>query len=272
MQRVSIIGLGWLGKPLAQYLLQKGVEVMGSTTSLEKSVKLKAEGIAAFQFQLDPYPKGLAYHVLFDTDVLFINIPPRSKSMPETFHPEQIKFLKEMAVQAGVEKVIYVSSTSVYPDDWQVAKEEDFLDEENTGNKALLAAEMFLSKDKAFDLTIIRYGGLLGMDRIPGRYFSGKENVDGNAPVNYIHQKDAVMLAAWIMEKGLWNETFNGVAPMHPTRREVFEKNAWDFGFAPPKSYSSEPKPWKEIASDKILATGFRFKFPDPLDFSYSPQ
>lgn len=272
MPRVSIIGLGWLGKPLAEYLLKKGMEVKGSTTSLEKAEKLKTEGIAAFQFKLDPYPKGLAYHALFDTDILFINIPPRSRSMPETFHPEQIKFLKELVMQAGVKKVIYVSSTSVYPDLCQVAKEADFLDDENTGNKALLTAEKLLSKDKVFDLTIIRFGGLLGVDRIPGRYFSGKENVDGNAPVNYIHQEDAVRLAAWIMEKGIWNETFNGVAPIHPSRKEVFEKNAADMGFAPPKSYASEDGAWKEIAADKILGTGFRFKFSDPLDFSYSPQ
>lgn len=272
MPRVSIIGLGWLGKPLAKYLQKNGVEVKGSTTSLEKSEKLKSEGISAFQFQLDPYPKGLAYHGLFDTDVLFINIPPRSRSMPETFHPEQIKFLKEMAVQAGVKKVIYVSSTSVYPDLCQVAKEEDFLDEENTGNRALLTAENLLSKDKVYDLSIIRYGGLLGVDRIPGKYFSGKENVDGSAPVNYIHQEDAVRLASWIIEKELWNETFNGVAPLHPTKREVFEKNAEDLGFPPPKSYASQSGPWKEIAAYKILGTGFRFKFSDPLDFSYSPQ
>ncbi|RZS95945.1 NAD(P)-binding domain-containing protein [Cecembia calidifontis] len=272
MPRVSIIGLGWLGKPLAEFLLKKGFEVKGSTTSAEKAERLKKEGIPAFQFRLQPYPQGLAYHSLFESDIIFINIPPRSRSMPETYHPEQIKFLKEMIAQAGVKKVIYVSSTSVYPDLCQIAKEEDFLDEENTGNKALLTAEKLLAKDKVFDLTIIRYGGLLGVDRIPGRYFSGKENVDGNAPVNYIHQEDAVSLASWIIEKDLWNETFNGVAPFHPSRREVFEKNAVDMGFPPPKSYSSEDGLWKEIAADKILATGFRFKFSDPLDFSYRLQ
>jgi nucleoside-diphosphate-sugar epimerase len=272
MSRVSIIGLGWLGKPLAEYLQKLGMEVNGSTTSLEKAKKLKTEGIPAFQFQLDPYPKGLAYDTLFNVDILFINIPPKTKSMPETFHPEQIRFLKEMIVQAGVKKVIYVSSTSVYPDLCQIAKEEDFLNEENTGNRVLLTSEKLLSKDKVFDLTIIRFGGLLGVDRIPGKYFSGKENVDGNAPVNYIHQEDAVRLAAWIVEKGLWNQTFNGVSPLHPTRKEVFEKNAKDLGFPPPKSYASESGPWKKIAADKILGTGFMFKFSDPLDFSYSAQ
>ncbi|WP_304517740.1 NAD(P)-binding domain-containing protein [Cecembia rubra] len=273
MTRVSIIGLGWLGKPLATILQKEGFEVKGSSTSPEKVAVLQSQGIKAFQFQLNPYPQGLGYHTLFfDTDILFVNIPPKSRTMPETFHPEQIKFLKELIVQARVQKVIYVSSTSVYPDHCQLAKEEDVLDEDNTGNRSLLAAEKLLAKDRTYDLSIIRYGGLLGVDRIPGRYFSGKENVDGNAPVNYIHQEDAVNVAYWIIVKQLWNETFNAVAPLHPTRKEVFEKNAADLGFPPPKSYASSSGPWKEIAADKILTTGFRFKFSDPLDFSYSLQ
>lgn len=269
MTRVSIVGLGWLGKPLAKTLIQKGYFVKGSSTSVEKVELLKMEGISAKLFQLEPHPMGLDFLDLFDTDILFVNIPPRTRSMPPTFYPEQMKFLKEMIVQKGIKKVIYVSSTSVYPDQNQTAKEDDLLQVENTGNIPLFRAEQLLWKERSYDLTIIRFGGLLGIDRVPGKYFSGKKEVVGDTPVNYIHREDAINMVIWIIEKGLWNQIFNGVAPYHPPRREVYEKNAADLGFPPPQSYVSEGSKWKEIAAAKILKTGFEFKMPNPLDFSY---
>ena len=48
----SIFGCGWLGKPLALYLLEKDFQVKGSTTSEEKMQELKEEGIDA---QLIPW-------------------------------------------------------------------------------------------------------------------------------------------------------------------------------------------------------------------------
>lgn len=269
MKTISIIGLGWLGEPLAAQLQQKGYTVKGSTTSEDKLTRLQEKGIHTRLLKFNPHPQGEGFQDLFDTDILFVNIPPRSRSLPETFHPEQIKFVKAMAEQAGVKKVIYVSSTSVYPDQNQTAHEEDLLSLENTGNKSLLNAENILRSGKSFDLTIIRFGGLLGVDRIPGRYFSGKENVQGDTPVNYIHQEDAVALASWVIEKSYWNEVFNGVAPEHPLRRDIYEKNAKDLGFSPPKSYSTEDAAFKIISPEKILKTGFQFKIPNPLEFWY---
>jgi len=269
MSVVSIIGLGWLGKSLAKTLLLKGYSVKGSSTTAEKVVLLNNEGIAAKEFYLNPYPGGLGFLDLFETDILFVNIPPKTRSTPPTFYPEQMKFLKEIILQNKIKKVIYISSTSVYPDKNQIVDEADVIHRENTGNIPLFDAEQLLWNDRTFDLTIIRFGGLLGLDRVPGRYFSAKMDVVGDTPVNYIHREDAINMVIWIIEKGLWNQIFNGVAPFHPKRREVYEKNAVDLGFPPPKSYAVDVNAWKEVSADKILKTGFEFKMPNPLDFSY---
>lgn len=269
---ISIIGFGWLGLPLAIELQQIGYKVKGSTTSNEKLGKLQAQGLACCLLNLIPHPEGSAFTSLFDTDVLFINIPPRTRRLPETFHPEQIKFLKAMAVQGGVKQIIYVSATSVYPDENQKARESDRLNSINTANKALFDSENILWKDRNYDLTVIRFGGLLGVDRIPGKYFSNKEEVNGNTPVNYIHRDDAVNLVIHVLEHNLWNETFNGVSPEHPIRRAIYEKNASELGFSPPKSYLTELPSYKEVVADKIIETGFEFIYPNPLDFTYSYQ
>ncbi len=262
--------MGWLGEPLAKQLRANNYEVAGSTTSSDKKIRLERSGFDVDLLSFNPHPQGIGYQKLFATDILFINIPPRTRTLPSTHHPEQIKFLKEMAIQAGIKKVIYISATSVYPDQNQIARETDKLTSETTGNAALFQSEQILLKDKNYDLTILRLGGLLGVDRIPGRYFSGKENVVGDTPVNYIHRNDACNLIQWIIEMKLWNEIFNGVAPEHPLRKNVYIRNAVDLGFPPPLNFAPEGvKSWKEISAEKILKTGFGFDYPNPLEFSY---
>ena len=268
--RVSIIGYGWLGEPLALSLKDMGYQVKGSTTSAEKLKVLTDKGLETYLLKLAPHPEGQAFQRLFDTDILFINIPPSRRTQADSFHPEQVKYLKALATQHNIKKIIYVSATSVYPDHNREVHESDELNLDNTENPALLQAEQLLWKDKTYDLTVVRFGGLLGVDRIPGRYFTGKENVTGDTPVNYIHRDDALAMIKWIIERGLWNTTINGVAPKHPERKAIYEKNALELGFAPPKSYApNENAVWKEVSADKILETGFQFKYPDPIDFWY---
>ena len=43
MKRVSVLGCGWLGKPLAISLLDEGYSVKGSTTSEDKLELLEDE-------------------------------------------------------------------------------------------------------------------------------------------------------------------------------------------------------------------------------------
>lgn len=274
MKTVSIIGLGWIGEPLGLLLNQKGFRVLGSTTSVEKQEKLALKGLQAIRFSLNPHPEGLGFNALFQSEVLVVNIPPRTRSGNGSFHLEQLNYLRTLIDRSSVKQVIFVSSTGIYPELNSLEKyREDYpITLENTGNDTLFRAESWMEKNRAYDLSIVRFGGLMGKDRIPGKYFSGKENVAGHTRVNFIHQEDAVSMIAWIIEKGLWNEIFNGVAPIHPLRREIYKKNAAELGLAPPASYQNESYGKDRlIDSSKILDTGFEFKFPDPLEFSYLP-
>ena len=55
MNKISILGCGWLGLPLAKSLLSKGHEIKGSTTSESKLEMLKNAGILPFQIQLEEH-------------------------------------------------------------------------------------------------------------------------------------------------------------------------------------------------------------------------
>ncbi len=273
--KVSIIGLGWLGLPLAHSLQKKGIPVIGSTTSEEKRTKIEKSGIPAVRLTMNPHPEGIGFGKLFDAKYLVINIPPRSKHQEGEFYLEQLKYLKSMANESSVEKVIFVSSTSVYPESprKQAYQESDHVSLENTGNKTLYRAEELFRNDCNFESTILRLGGLMGGSRIPVKYFAGKENVIGHTSVNFIHQIDAVGIIDWIISENLFGETFNGVAPKHPQRKAIYEKNSQQYGMKPPESYTPESEVTDRlISSEKIQAAGYQFKLPDPLDFYYDPE
>ncbi|PZX58422.1 nucleoside-diphosphate-sugar epimerase [Algoriphagus ratkowskyi] len=271
MTKISIIGLGWIGLPLAQLLQKSGQDVVGSTTSAQKLEKLKDQGVEAIHFSLVPFPQGLSFQKLFKSEVLVINIPPRTRSTDGKLYLEQLKFLRSIVDQSDIQKIIFVSSTGVYPNlNQEVAySEEELITTQTAGNIIQLKGEDSFKGDKA--LTIVRFGGLLGDDRIPGKYVAGRENVNSNNRVNYIYRNDAVRMLAWIIEKELWNEVYNGVAHLHPTRKEVYERNVLDLGLEPPKSYLkvSEGKD-RLVSGNKIMKTGFEFDYPNPLDFPYS--
>lgn len=266
--RISIIGFGWLGEPLGHYLQQKGFKIKGSTTSSEKAAALKEKGLDTYPLVFNPAPEG-EKGPLLDTDLLIITIPPRVRSQKEGQYVKQLSQIKSLAQKAGIPRLIFTSATSVYPDQNQEAFETDPLTPNNTGNTVLLEAENILWNDRSYDLTVIRLGGLLGDDRIPGVYVSDKENIVGHAPVNYIYRGDAVRMIHWIIKNELWNETFNGVTADHPLRKEVYEKNAETLGFPPPASYEIPPlSKWKSVSSSKIQKTGFTFLH-HPLSFPY---
>jgi nucleoside-diphosphate-sugar epimerase len=275
MTKISIIGLGWIGLPLAKLLQKETHTVIGSTTTAEKQRTLQDQGTDTIQFELIPYPQGKGFQELFNSEIMVINIPPRSRTVSGDFYLEQIKFLRSMVDQSAIKKIIFVSSTSVYPkvDRKKPYTETEHLDKSLVGNETIYKSELMFSEDRNFDLTILRFGGLLGDDRIPGKYVAGRENVEGHTRVNYIFRNDAARMLAWIIEKELWNETYNGVAPIHSKRKDVYEQNVHELGFEAPKSYqNTSDNDDRLVSGAKILSTGFEFDFPNPLDFPYNKE
>ena len=124
-----------------------------------------------------------------------------------------------------------------------------------------------------WNVTILRLGGLLGYNRIPGKYVKGqKDMTTGSIPVNYIHRDDAVGVIINILENGVVNETFNIVAPMHSTRKEVYETTCAQFGWETPTFIEpTSPPDYKTISAEKLdQHYHYTFQFPDPLQFHYT--
>ncbi len=98
-KRISILGCGWLGFPLAQRLLSDDIscQVKGSTTSSDKIEKFKQSGIEGFLLNLNPEISGNEDEIksFFDCDALIISIPPRLTKNETDFHPRQIQSVIE---------------------------------------------------------------------------------------------------------------------------------------------------------------------------------
>ena len=53
MQKISILGCGWLGIPLAEALIKNGFSVSGSTTSIEKISLLQNLDVEPFLLSIE---------------------------------------------------------------------------------------------------------------------------------------------------------------------------------------------------------------------------
>jgi len=276
MKKVSIIGLGWLGEATGMLLQAQGYQVLGSSTRSEKVGLLREKGLDAVHFALDPDPKGIDYQRLFESEILVVTLPPRRRQGDGEAYLQQLASLRDLITSTEVKQVLFISSTGIYPNENNAAPytEEEEISESAAGNTILYRAEALMGTSSRYDLTVLRMGGLMGADRIPGIYFAGKEQVVGHTRVNFIHQTDAARMIAWVINQGLWNQTFNGVAPEHPLRREVYQHNASALGIPLPASFqdATDEEVGRLISSEKMLSTGFTFEYPDPLTFSYAPR
>ncbi|WP_296618828.1 NAD(P)-binding domain-containing protein [Marivirga sp.] len=267
MASVSVLGCGWLGFPLAKKLVNEGYEVKGSTTTSSKMQELKKAGINTFNIHL---PNDNLSSEFFKSDYLIINIPPKTSKKGVDYHLESLKSILKYI--PPTQKIIYISATSVYPQVNHSIDEEHELDHQSERGQALIQAEQLLLHTFEERLTIIRFGGLLGYDRIPGRYYSGKNLAQHQQKVNYIHRDDAVGIIEAVIKQDKWSNIINGIAPKHPTKKEVFLKNAKDFDFEVPIFENTEQELTNRIIkSSKIESLlDYSFIYPDPMDFFYT--
>lgn len=282
METISILGCGWLGSPLALTLLAEGYTVKGSTTRAEKLSVLRDVGIRPYRLSLNPELQPKEAEDFFQSDLLIIDIPPKTRDKGPDFHPQQIEAVAEEIKAQKVKHCIYISSTSVYPNLNREVSEEDAVAVEKAGKKkggptkgsmyALLQAEETLKAIPDLALTIIRCGGLMGYDRIPGRYFAGKQQLTtGSIPVNYIHRDDVIGIILEVIRQGYWKKTLNAVAPQHPSRQQVYEQNAEEFGFNAPTFKETPAEEYKIVSPGKLLKElQYTFRYPNPLEFRFS--
>jgi nucleoside-diphosphate-sugar epimerase len=265
MTKISILGCGWLGLPLAKAIIKKGFSVNGSTTSSEKISVLENEGISPFLISLDSKSvTGAIETFLQESNILLIDIPPKLRGINKENFVEKIKALIPFIEKSSVKNVIFVSSTSVYGEKNGIITEKSPLNPDTESGKQLVEAEQLLQSNANFKTTVLRFGGLIGKDRHPIKFLAGRENIDNpDALINLIHQEDCIGIILNIIQNNSWNETFNAVTPFHPSRSTYYTQKAMDLNLVIPKFNHENTSTGKTILSDKIL-TILNYTFTKP--------
>lgn len=271
--KISILGCGWLGFPLAQKLIDTGYEVKGSTTSESKIDILQSNKIEPFLIELtEDKITGTISEFLNDSEILIIDIPPGLRKITENTTEKtfvnKIKTLLPFVENSTIEKVIFISSTSVYSESDLIptVTEESILHPDTESGKQLAEVENLFRNTSNFQTTIIRFGGLIGENRNIVKMISGKTNVaNPEAPINLIHQVDCIGIICEILKQvqhdKVWNETFNAVAPNHPTRKKYYTEKAKQLDLIAPLFNENETNIGKIVSSEKLeKVLGYRFR------------
>jgi len=157
--------------------------------------------------------------------------------------------LKEIEA-SKIEKVLFVSSTSVYEDKNKTLFESDG---EESANSPLLAIENLFKSSTNIISTIVRFGGLIGYSRNPGKFFrEGRLVRNSDSYVNLIHRDDCIGIISQIIEQQVWGEVFNCCADTHPTKREFYTQAAKAIGAPIPEFVQSDVKSFKIISNQKV--------------------
>ena len=235
---ISILGCGWLGLSLALKLRSKGYSIKGSTTSKIKIAKLESNGLQPFIIDLSN--RESEFKNFLNSEVLIIAIPSKNIAGFKNliFHIENSK----------IKNILFISSTSVYPNSNSIITEENLIHK-----TPLSEIELLFKTNTNFKSTILRFGGLIGYDRKPGNFFkNGKAINYPDAFVNLIHRDDCIQIIKEIIAKNIWSKTLNACTDTHPKKRDFYTKEFRKEGRNNPIFNELASNEYKIINSDQL--------------------
>jgi nucleoside-diphosphate-sugar epimerase len=262
--KISIIGAGWLGFPLAIALKSQGHQIQVTTTTEDKLLDLRTHGITPHLLTISPNtPK--ATHPIFDADIIIVTIPFKRNLLAPSEYKDQFQSILDSLPSKNSPWLIMTSSTSVYGDLTGTLTEETPIHPTTPRQHALRDTEILLQKTPSISASILRLGGLYGPSRQIGKFLSGKSNLL-DATVNLIHLDDILNIISQLIEKKLKNQLFNLVSDQHPLKSTLYTQAAQKLGLNPP-SFLNKPAHEKLISNQKIKdALNYQFQHPTPME------
>ncbi|QGX91755.1 SDR family oxidoreductase [Tatumella sp. TA1] len=271
MKKIAIVGLGWLGMPLALALSQRGYEVQGSKTSDDGVLAARRCGIDAVKLVTTPNIDCDADELdeLMSADTLIITLPASRSSEGGEHYVNAVQNLVDSALAGGVQRVIFTSSTSVYGDQQGEVVEASPLLPVTPAGKRLVTLEQWLHQLPGIDIDILRLSGLVGPDRHPGRFLAGRSGVkQGNHPVNLVHLDDVIEAIIALLASPSLGSTFNLSAAVHPRRDEFYPFVAKQLGLEPPtfETLACDASTGKTVNGEAICRSiDFQYRYKDPF-------
>lgn len=243
---VSILGMGYLGRPLAQKFYENGSRVAAikrSYTSDDVNLPITLD---VFDLNGDgTFHDALWQHHL-DKPVWICLLPPSALD----HYADTLGQWTALAETAGVQHLVFTSSTSVYGEHVRECDETAPPDPQTESARRILAVEKRLLESSVPHVDILRLGGLYCAERHPVSRLLEKRNIPGgNRPVNIVHRDIAVdaLFQTAFNPKG--KRIRNIVEARHPTRREFYTEEAAKLGLPAPDFAPDDTKGGKTVSS-----------------------
>lgn len=271
-KQIAIMGCGWLGAPLAEKLLAEGWEVYGSSRSLANLEGLQALGLKPFRMEL-PETLPAAADPIWQLPYYIVNLPPTPfMELGPLAYAQSMALLAERMPQGA--KLFFVSSTGVYGPQKGAVLETNNCRPAHARSQAVLAAEEALAPYRSkLDLSILRFGGLIGGPREAGRFLAGKKEVPQPfRRLNLIHRSDCLGIFSALLAKENCPDLLNVCAPKHPFAQDFYPKRAKLLGLEPPSFLPPAPQEKEEAsyiatAALQQFLPDYIWQYPDPNEF-----
>lgn len=290
-KKVTIIGAGWLGFPLAQYLNQANFEVSATRRAIDDTI------ISDFYTE-DPTITFLAYcdlllhkiretqqqtndlgiyhelcERLFKNRDVIITIPPSyfvkksldqdSRKGSQFSYAEMVLYTAQLAQDCGATRIIFTSSTSVYGNSSGIIHEELPAMPKTANATTIREAEKMLETQISIPVTILRLAGLIGNGRHPIFHLSGRDNIiEPFNAINLLHIDDLIraihslLLRDPTLSQHPRYEIYNLVTPFHPNRQSYYQTLAKQLNLPLPQFEVPRPLLKKIIDGQKITEQG----------------
>jgi nucleoside-diphosphate-sugar epimerase len=279
--KIFIIGLGWLGLPLAHDLDRRGHIVAGTTRTADKQAQLIKHGYPTYLFDMFQGTASLepSQPAIRDSHVV-INIAPGRRNIDAPVYTAAMKQLIEFAVDSGAAHITFISTTSVFGDKQGRLCESSEVAPTSQSGLAHAAIESFLLEKHVAPNSILRLAGLVGQNgdgslRHPVYSLVKRNNIENaQQVVNLVHQQDAIACIAAIIERGDSagsNNIYHACALEHPTRQAYYHWAAGELGLGCPDFVSppiNQTQQFGKIvdASSSLNALQVSLRYPSPFD------
>jgi nucleoside-diphosphate-sugar epimerase len=237
---ISVLGCGWLGKPLALKLSDNYV-VKASNRTHENRSTFEHHNI--IHYIIDIQDESLVRSEFLKADILVLPITHKNSS--------DFKRLIASIERSSIKQVIFISSTSVYENKNTIVTEET-----PTNSSDLAQIEQLFLKAKNFDTTLIRFAGLYGYNRNPVNFISSTKTMSNpEGYINLIHRDDCIAIIEKIISENLGNTVFNACCSSHPKRKDFYTGLATKYGKPLPEFEATSKDRFKIVSNDKLVHT-----------------
>ncbi|MFT5543989.1 MAG: nucleoside-diphosphate-sugar epimerase [Glaciecola sp.] len=211
MHKHFIIGLGWLGSPLAKHFIDAGDVVAGTTRDKQKARTLTTQGIATHLYDLYHSDVNLLPVAAIANANIVVNIPPGRRDFSHDLFVQAMKLLFDYLAQNNAKHICFISTTSVFENHAGCISNNSLLSPNTPSGKAHVELELYLksmavvaSNDKNIKtpmlVSVLRLAGLVSGDRHPITSLSKKSEIPlGKNPVNLIHQQDVIRVISALL-------------------------------------------------------------------------